>query len=225
MTAILDCCNRLDEHVRSGVVGDEIPSAIGAARFHVKPTFFKTEAPIKVTDIVDSLTSTERVADLQAAIVNIVRDYAFRMYVHSEYQAAASALGITGPATVIVATDPTIHRYLFVSGDLRTLSEKFNIRVVSTLDTRMKGKMFLSFGVFDENRNQAPNLLNWGNLVWSPEVVMSASVPRGESMSRETIVQPRYLFVNHLPIAAMLEFEGIPELVSSKMPIYTHEVP
>ena len=223
VTAILDNCKELDEFVSSGLTNtDEIPSVLGAARFHVKPVFFGP-APIDVTTIVDSITSADRLKDLQSAIVNIIRDHAFRMYVHSEYQAAASALGQQGPATVIIATDPIIHRYIMLDGDLRTLTEKFNIKVVSTLDRRMTGKVFITFGVFDENRNQAPNILNWGNLVWAPEVVMSASVPRGESMSRETIVQPRYRFVMHCPIAAMLQFTNIPDVLN-RQPIQFHNV-
>lgn len=223
VTAILEACDRLDEFVKSGVTGDEIPAAIGSARFHVKPVFFGP-APIDVDTIVDSISSADRMDDLQAAVVNTIRDYVFKMHVESEYQAAASALGMQGPATAIIACDPTIHRYLMVNGDLRTLTEKFNIRVVSTLDLRMRGKVFISFSVFDENRNQAPNVLSWGNLVWAPEVVLSASVPRGESMSRETIVQPRYLFVQHLPVATMLQFNNIPAVLN-KMPVNFRNVP
>lgn len=211
VTAIFDCTKRLQEHVEGGSAGEEIPAAIGAARYHVRPTFY-APAPYDVTAIVQSLNSSDLASDLQSAIVNIVRDLAFRMYVHSEYQAAASALGQVGNPTVTIATDPILHRYLMINGDLRTLTEKFSVRIVSTLDRRFTGKMFITFGVFDENRNQAPNLLNWGNLVYAPEVVMTASVPRGESLSRETIVQPRYKFVNHLPIAAMLSFVNVPDL-------------
>lgn len=179
--------------------------------------------PIDVQGIVDSIQSAGRIDDLQSAIVNVIRDYVFRMYVHSEYQAAQDALGQQGPVTVVIATDPTIHRYLMITGELRTLTEKFPVRVVSTLDKRFAGKVFVTFGVFDENRNQAPNLLNWGNLVYAPEVVLAASVPRGESLSRETIVQPRYLFVNHLPVAALLEFVNIPEVLT-KVTLNIHNV-
>lgn len=222
VTAILDATQRLNDFVRSNVAGDDIPAAFGAARYHVRPTYYQPD-PIDVSTIVDSIQSADRMDDLQAAIVNIVRDYVFRMFVSSEYQAAQDALGQTGPVTVILATDPTIHRYLMVTGDLRTLTEKFPLKVVSTLDKRFAGKVFLTFGVFDENRNQAPNLLNWGNLVYAPEVVLSASVPRGESLSRETIVQPRYLFVNHLPVATLLEFVNIPEVLS-KVALNIHNV-
>ena len=223
VTAIIENCKELDEFVSSGLVNtDEIPSVLGAARFHVKPVFYGP-AVMDVTKMVDSISSGDRLKDLQAALVNTIRDYAFRMYVNSEYQAAAAALGQQGPGTVIIATDPIIHRYIMVDGDLRTLTEKFNVKVVSTLDRRMTGKVFVTFGVFDENRNQAPNILNWGNLVWAPEVVMSASVPRGESMSKETIVQPRYRFVMHLPVATMLQFSNIPDVLQ-RQPIQFHNV-
>lgn len=212
VTAIFDCTKRLGDYVNSGPSGEDIPAAIGAARYHVRPTYYEPADPIDVTELVQSLDTANLAANLQAGIVNIVRDYAFRMFVHSEYQAAAQALGQVGNPTVIIATDPILHRYLQIEGDLRTLTEKFNVRVVSTLDRRFTGKMFITFGVFDDTRNQAPNLLNWGNLIFAPEVVMMASVPRGESMSRETIVQPRYLFVNHLPIATMLTFTNVPDL-------------
>jgi hypothetical protein len=225
VTAIFDACNRLADWSGTEVSPEDLPYALGAARFHVKPTFLSTDTPIDLAAITGSLSSVDRVKALQSTIVNLIRDYAFRLYVLSEYQAAKSSLGMQGPDTVIVATDPTIHRYIMVDGDLRTLTDKFNIRVVSTLDKRFEGKVFVTFGVFDESRNQAPNLLNWGNLVWAPEVVLSAQVPRGESMSRETIVQPRYLFVNHLPVAAMLEFTGIPHLFERAVPINWRELP
>jgi len=225
VTAIFEATTRLEEHVHAGVISDDLPSLLGASRFHVKPVFYSAVGvnAIDVPTLVDSISSGDRLKDLQSAVINKLRDIAFDMYVHSEYPAAASALGMTGPATIIIATDPKIHRYIMLDGDLRTLTEKFNIRVVSTIDSRFENKIFMTFGVFDENRNAAPNLLNWGNLIWAPEVVMSASVPRGESMSRETIVQPRYLFVQHLPVAAMIELKNLSK-VFSKVAINTNEV-
>lgn len=226
ITAILESCARLADWVATAPTPldpEQLPYAMGAARFHVLPRFF-APAPFDVTQILDSLTSGDRVSDLQAAIVNIVRDYGFRLFVESEYPAAMSALGYSGPVTITIVTDPIIHQYLLITGDLRTGTELFNIKVESTIDKRFAGKLFMTFGIFDENRNQAPNILNWGNLIWAPEVVMSAAVPRGESMSRETIVQPRYLFVNHLPVGALLEFVNLPD-VFKKLPIDVNNLP
>lgn len=54
-------------------------------RFHVRPTFFEPAA-IDATTIVDSWSSANRLADLQASIVNILRDQdGLCMHVESEY--------------------------------------------------------------------------------------------------------------------------------------------
>lgn len=222
VTAIFDRVNVISAWTEGAHTSDEIPAELGAARYHVKPVCYTPEV-IDVSTIVDSWNSSTRLADLQAAIVNQIRDYAFKMYIMSEYQSATDAMGMEGPATVIIATDQYLHRYIMLDGDLRTLTEKFNIKVVSTTDRRFRGRLFMTFGVFDENRNQAPNILNWGNLVWAPEVVLSASVPRGERLSKETIVHPRYLFVNHLPVCAMLSFTNIPATLN-KLPVNFKDV-
>lgn len=222
VTAILDTCNYLDEHVRSAVINDEIAPEMGAARYHVKPVFFGPKA-IDVVTLVDSISSAARTGDLQAALVNTIRETAIDMFINSEYQAAAMALGLQGQATLIIATDPKIHTYLMLNGDLRTLTEKFKFQIVSTLDERMEGKVFLTFGVFDENRNQAPHLLNFGNLVMAPEVVLSAPTSTGGSVQRETIVSPRYRFINVMPVAAMLQFTNIPGVLN-KVPLNFHSI-
>lgn len=221
VTAILENFESIHQYSSIARQSSDRPEGLGAARFHVIPTAYQQS--FDLTDLVDSLTSANRLEDLQAALVNTIRDYGIRMLVESEYQAAAAAQGLVGLPTLVIATDPEIHRYLMITGDLRTMSDKFNFRVVSTLDRRFKGKVFITFGVFDENRNQAPNLLNWGNLVWAPESVLSAQVPRGESMSKETIVQPRYRFVMHCPVATMLTFTGLPEIFK-KIPVYFEDV-
>lgn len=216
VTALLEHVQRLDDYDINGPTGDDIPAALGASRYHLRPSFYAEN--INVTGIVDSVKSSERLRDLHAAIVNKIRDIVFRLHVQSEYQAAAAALGLPINPTVVIATDPYIHRYIQIDGELRTLTDKFEVRVVSTLDVRMRGKLYIGFGVFDENRNQAPCILNTGNLVWAPEVVLHASVPRGEYMARETIVQPRYLFVAHTPVGAMLQISGISD-VFNKIPL------
>jgi len=224
VTAIFDACQRLKDYKAAGMYLDEIPAGLGASRFHVRAAYFEPD-PIDIFKHVNSLTSYDRRRDLQAAIVNIIRYYAFKMFIDSEYQAAMAALGVQTPPTVIIATSPLIHGYLMVDGEIRTLTEKFNMRVVSTLNKNFDDKIFITFGQFDETRNQAPNLLNWGNLIYAPEVVMAASIPRAERMSREMIVQPRYLFVNHLPVATLLTLTGMGAAAMDNLPVSTQEVP
>ena len=199
------------------------PDILGTGRYYVKPQYI--EDSINVPDNLNSITSADRTLDIQAAIVNMVRNIALRLYVNSEYKAAADHLSgaMSQVPTVIVATSPDVASYLMSPGDLRTLGAEFNLRVVSSLDLRMRGKIYITFGVFDESRNNAPNPLNFGNLIWYPETVVTANVSRNGQLSRETIVQPRYLFINNLPIMGYIAITGLTEALE-KVAVNFHTV-
>lgn len=199
------------------------PQALGMGRYGVIPTSRKETISLK--DRIDSLKSADRMEDLQAVIVNIVRDAAYRLWRDSELQVALDAKynGAVRRPTVIVATDPVLAEYLMVTGDTRTLGNEFNLRVVSTIDERFDNKLFITFGVFSEDTNSVPNELHWGNLFWAPEAVVTIPArSAGNTVAKEIIVQPRYLFVNHLPIGAMYDIDptGVEEIVTKKVALY-----
>jgi hypothetical protein len=221
--SLIDATNTLREYVDARDYVGIGPDTLGVGRFFVRPTYF--EESIDMTLIVDSLKSHERAEDMQAALVNKIRDYAYRMYRDSEYKAAADALagGISPVPTVIVGTDPVLARYLCVTGDLRTLGGEFNVRVVSTLDRRVAGKIFLTFGVFDESRNSAPNPLNFGNMGWSPELTVVLPISRNGQISKELSVAPRFLHIVNLPVLTLLNVDGVPN-VTNRVPILAHAV-
>jgi hypothetical protein len=52
-------------------------------------------------------------------------------------------------------------------------------------------------------------------------VVITANISRGGQISKETVVQPRYLFITHLPILAVLTVENIPDVLN-KVPLDVH---
>lgn len=214
VTALLDAATMLSQYIDARDVVGSGPDILGVGRFFVRPTYFNDT--LDMTTLVDSLTSVERPADIQAAIMNKIRDYVFQAYRDSEYKAADDALsgGISQPPTVILATDPVLARYLMVTGDIRPLGNEFVVRVVSTLDKRMKGKIIAVFGKFDESRNTAPNVLNFGNMVWAPELVLTANISRGSTFSKETVVQPRYRFIVNCPIMVELNVSNIPDVLS-----------
>jgi hypothetical protein len=211
VTAVFDAVDRLRAFTSVPFNNEDAPQGLGAARFHVKPFLAELVGAdaLDAAVMAQTLDSQDAAKNVAAAVVNKLRDIAFSMYIHSEYESAKMATGFIGETTVAIATDPYIRRYLQLDGEIRTLSEKFNVKIVDTLDKRFRGKIFMTFVVLNENRNEVPNILNWGNLVWSAETVISANIPRGESMTRETIVQPRYRFVEHLPVAALVEVKNI----------------
>lgn len=212
VTSVINTAQLLSEYVDARDNTGVGPDILGVGRFYVKPTY-RTEV-LDMATTLNSLSSIDRPEAIQSAIVNKIRDYAYGMYRDSEYKAAADAFA-TGVPTVIIGTDPVIAKYLMVTGDLRTLGGEFDQRIVSTLDKRVRGKIFITFGVFNDNRNAAPNPLNFGNLAWSPELVLNANISRNGSISKDIIVQPRYLFITHLPIMGVIEVQNIPEVTGS----------
>lgn len=187
-----------------------LPEMAAIGHYLVKPTFFKDS--INLTNVVDSLKSHERIKDIRAALVEKIRYYANEMVRSSEYQAATSVMtgNTSGKPTVIVATDPVLHNYLTSDGDLRTLGESFDVVVVSTLATPISGKIYITFGVFDQSRNTAINPLNFGNMLYTPELVLNLPVSRDGQSSKELTVTPRFTHIVNLPVMTALTVTGLP---------------
>lgn len=223
MKVLIETAQFLREYIDIRDKDNVPPDMLGVGRFFVQPVYF--EEQIDMLDIVDSIVSTERAEDIQMALVNKIRDYSFRMYRDSEYKAAADSLtgGLAPLPEIIVVTDPVISRWLTVTGDLRTLGGQFNMRISSTLDKRVAGKIFITFGVFDETRNNQINPLNFGNMLWSPEVTVVLPISRNGQISKELAVSPRFRHIVNMPILTVLEIENIPDTVN-KMPINMRSV-
>lgn len=200
------------------------PDVLGVTRFLVQP-FFERKT-IDVAAILNSLTSADRPKDTQAALVNQLRDTVYRMYRDSGYKAAADALaGGVGPVpTVIIGTDPVIARYLMVDGDLRTLAGSFNVRIESTLNERMAGKIVVSFGEFGTGKEGVPNPMHFGNMAWKPELTLVLPLHRNGANSKELTVQPSFLHVVNLPVMAVFDVVNLSAAAVDKTAIDFHSV-
>lgn len=214
----------LSEFVNAKDAVNDSPEILGVARYLVKPFFEK--GTLDVTQVIDSLKSSERPQDIQAAIVNKLRDMAYRMYRDSGYKAAADALaGGTAPVpTVIIGTDPVLARYIMADGDFRTLGGSFNVRVVSTLNKNMTGKIIMTFGVFEGGMEGVPNPMHFGNMAWKPELTLVLPLHRNGANSKELTVQPSFIHITNLPILASLDVVGITDVVAAKVAIDMHTV-
>lgn len=200
------------------------PEILGVARFLVTPFYEYQE--YNAPAVIDSIKSHERAADIQASLVNILRDMAYRMYRDSGYKAAADALagGIAATPTVIIGTDPVIARYLQVTGDFRTLGNDFNVKIVSTLNINMRGKIRFSFGEFGEGKEGVPNPMHFGNMAWKPELTLILPLHRNGANSKEITVQPSFLHVANLPIMGSIDVSGIENVVTAKVAVNMHTV-
>ena len=214
----------LSEYIAVNDVVGTGPDVLGVGRFYVIPTYYAPDE-IDVTNIVNNIQSANWKEDVQEALVTQIRQYVYEMYRHSQYQAAADALsgGKAPKPRVIIATDTVIAQYLMVTGDLRTLGNEFEYTIVSSLNRLMTDKIFITFGVFDDNRNTAPNPLNFGNMAWSSELTVVLPISRGGQTSKELTVQPRFTHMTHLPVLTKLVIKNIPGLLT-KIPVRTVSV-
>ena len=197
----------------------EATDLLGLAQFFLVPTY--TEDTIDLTKYVDSIKSSDRAKDIQAAIVVKLRDIAARLYTDSQFKAGTDIQsGGTLPAPQVnVLTDPIIARYIMEPGELRTLGD-FDMVLTTTLNYKVRGQIFMSFRMPGQESANEPCIFNFGHLVMSPELVLAANMTREGSYFAETQVQPRYEFMVLNPIMARLQVNGVKEVLS-KVPYLT----
>lgn len=199
-------------------VGDNL-MVLGIARHLVTAHYEYKE--VKVDSAVQTRNSAELAANIQATLINVIRDMVFRAYQMSGYKAAADMLagGESAKPTVIIGTDQTIGRYLQVTGDLRTIGGGFeDFVLVDTQNDAMLGKIFITFGV-KNSADGVPHPLHFGNMAWKPEVTVVLPIHRNGANSKELTVQPSFRHVTNLPILMEIDVKGIPQTVETRVPV------
>lgn len=193
-----------------------VPEALGVGRHLVKAVY--SEDTLAVDTKLDSLKSSDRAADIQALLVNKIRDMVYNMYRDSRYKVAADARagGQAPMPTVLIGTDPVLARYLIVEGDFRTLSNEFNVKIVSTNNSKMKGQIAISFGDFSNADSGVVNPLHFGCMAWKPEITTVLQVTRNGATSKELSVMPAFLHIQTLPVLGWLTVTGISAIAAGK---------
>jgi hypothetical protein len=205
-------------------VATEQPTLFGAASLLVTPAY--REDTINCATDLDSLNDAGRIADLSALLINTIRDMAVRLYTQSGYGPALEAMyeGTPPKITVIIGTDPIIYRYLMLQGDTRLTGEQFDYKIVQSFDSRMAGKLLLSFGLPDAFNSGVVNPLHFGNMGWKPEITLMLPMVRNGANVMELTVQPSYRHVTNLPIMGSITVSNIDVVIGSKVAINNHPV-
>lgn len=213
---LLEARELLKEYVNTADGATEQPEVLGVARYIVNAAYL--EDAIDVAAQVDSLKSADRAEDVVALIINKIRDMAYRLYTSSAYKAAADAVfdGAAPKPMVIIGTDPIIARYLTLQGDMRTLGDYFDFKLVSTLDSRMSGKIVMSFGMETSYNSGVPNPLHFGAMAWKPELTLMMPINRNNAVSYELTVSPSYRHVVNLPVMGYLTVSNIDTIIADK---------
>lgn len=197
------------------------PAIEGIGRLLVRAFYESIE--LDVSAAINSIKSSDRVADVNAVFVNMIREVSARMYRLSGYQAALDMLtGTPGlKPQLLIGTDTEIAKHLIVDGDTRLGGTNFEARVVTSHDRRVYGKMYITFTRPDQT---TPDPLSFGNMLWMPELAGTVQLTRNNSTIKETMVQPRARHVNHLPILVEVDVTNLKAAVASKVAIDFSEV-
>jgi hypothetical protein len=221
VTTLIDTAQQLGEFTvgRGNIEGGIAPDLFGVARFLVKPTYIAQS--VDVNAIINSVSSHEKNADISAVLLNAIRDVAYRAYRDSGFQAMVEtgAAGISGNPTVLIGTDPMTARYLMVDGDARTLGPDFEFKVTTTPDERMQGQIAIAFG-YPGLTDNALNPAHFGNMLWSPEMTLVLPMQRSGGVQKELVVSPRFRHIVNVPVMGWIQASGIPEVVTSRVPLH-----
>lgn len=217
VSALLDAAAVLRAFAGKADVQVNQPKLFGIASMLVTPTY--VEDTIDCATALDSLTDSDRAADLQALLMNKLRDMSTRAYVASGYGPAADAVyeGQPPKTTVLIVTDPVIYRYLTLTGDTRLVGDQFDYKIVECYDSRMAGKIYFSFGHETALNSGVPDPLHFGNMAWRPELTVMLPMIRNGAQSMELTVQPSYRHVVNLPVLMKLEVSNISNVIGGKV--------
>jgi hypothetical protein len=151
---------------------------------------------------------------------------AYNLHTKSAYKAAMAAMngGVEGKPLLLIGADPIIARYLTLMGDTRLAGEGFDVRIVSTLDPRLAGKIFLTLGTEQAYGSGAPHPLHYGAMAWSPEVPLMMPMTRNGAISYELTVSPRFRHITNLPILGEITVSNLTAAMSTKIAVDTNQV-
>ena len=186
----------------------------GISQFFVDNYFFEDE--IALTQLVDSIKSSERIEDIRAALINKIRLVVTDMILKSNYKIARDTLGYTGPIDVLIGMGYKLKLTLFgdtkqeMIGDLR-----FNYG--GTPFKEMRDKIIITLGVRNGNQNKDIDPLNFGVCLWSPELVINTKKTIGEGVRTEVSTFPRFLHYINLPIIAVFNVSDVDAIASKNI--------
>lgn len=221
VTRLLNYAETLKAYAKAVKRQDTIPEVEGVGRFLIKPFFEEKE--IDLEQEINSIRDMDRAQDVNAILVNAIRDVSYRMYRDTGYQPALNA-AVTGSQQpkLLIGTDVVLQRHLMVVGDSRTFGIAFpEYQIESSFDTRMKDLIII--GLTRMGQSEGIDPLTFGVHAWIPELASSMMVQRDGGTYPEAMVQPRNLHVNHLPAMAIIKVKGLDKVLTNKIVVATQK--
>lgn len=203
-----------------------MPEIFGVGRHLLARAYYKRDT-LDVLTTINTISSHDRARDISAVLINMIRAHAYDAYNKSGYRAAADArAGGTAPTPILViATDEPTMRYLMIEGETRIAGITFDVKVVSTLNKRMAGKIFLTFVDPTSLNTNEPSPLSFGNMIWKPEAPQVVTpMHRQGATIKHLSVAPAFEHIVNLPILVRIDVENLPETSKGMVPVNFHTI-
>lgn len=221
VTTLLDFDKTLNDWFVSSEEISLYPSFETPGELLVAPFYENIE--IDMLASLNSVSSNSKVDDIQGVLVAVIREVVSRAKRETGYEVALRANngGSVEQLRVIAVTDQVLPSYLVINGDDRYLGQNASFSVTSVTDLRMRDTIFLSFG---RKGNGKHDPLTFGNMLYIPELAISAQVNRNGATIMERQVQPRFRHIPNLPILIKIKVLKLQEASRAAAVYNTHEV-
>lgn len=217
VTTLLSYAESLNDRFISSEVIDLYPSFEAVGELLVAP-YYK-EITVDMVLALNSVSSANRVNDIQGVLNAVIRQEMAHVLRETGYTVALRANngGAIENPHVIAVTDLLLERYLMTNGDDRYLGTNATFSVTAVSDLRMRDTIFLSFGRKATGKHDP---LTFGNMLYIPELSVSAQVNRNGATISERQVQPRFRHVVNLPILVKINVTRLAEASQDAAIIY-----
>lgn len=212
---------RQAEQLKAYQAGQEVE---GITADLLNPTYI--EEVFDAMTVVNAETSAERGECLKQALIDKIRVVTYDLVRKSGYRTALELETGNRSAKVIpiIGTDEVTEQHLMVTGDERTLSvgvDKFI--VVTTEDERMYDEIFIALSC---GREAGLDAFNHGTRGFMPAPTIELKVSKDGEQLKETIVRPRDMHVNNVPVLARIKVRNLQEYLgkgSAKLVSHANE--
>ena len=215
VTRLLEHATILED--KYGVSGDpqyvRTRNDFGLPSTHFVMPYFK-RATLDVTTVVNSIKSSEKMADIQSALLNYIRQEAYDMIRHSRYRAAFQLMYPNKKINVKIGTDTVIARYIIQQGDIRTLGDDVDCELVATDNIDMKNKIVLTLGLRAEEADEN-DYLSFGKHFIAPETIFEINDSLASKFGgvKRTTYYPRQRHVAMTEIMVVLDVVNLAEAI------------
>lgn len=206
-------------HYISAVDREAIP---GIGRHFLQPCYI--EETIHLPDVVNSVSSANRLPDIQGAISTKVNEILGRVLAVTNYIPVVEQMtgGNPGQITAVIGTDQRLPQYFAIQGDERLFAGRVHHKVVSTANKYMRGKAVMT--LTRDNSQEGPDPFSFGTFLWTAELMVSAQRTLGAATFQQHLVHPRYAHVINTPILVVLNITGIEEVTGEATVLTTRTV-